>query len=566
MKGRATVQDTPDDSPADIAGAEPEDSADHSAQPRTDGDDTGKQRGKAKETAPKEPRALREIRDAEAGTLKEYLEALGPQGSVRVRVVRTEPKFIRTPKGEVAIEGHLDTVNEFLDEEYIKQRWGGGTYDLTINTRNDRGSFVYKAHRVVKVSGEPKTDTPTPPPVPSSAQPSGEPSLVKEMVGILRHELDNARKPESIPPAFQVLVDQMRTDADRRDRENEELKREIRELQRKEPPTDPLRDRLIDSLMGGESARITALREQFASELRQTKDAHAAEIQRLEARHDRTISDMRQSHEREVAATKQTYESQIAAINTAHQTALAAAKAVADIQKTTQEAVQKQLERELDTVRKDRDTLREKKDKSLADQIKEISAVKELLGSEDGDTSTADKVIAAFPAVAETIGGIVAQARGAAQPGPQQAMAPAQVQAQARQPRVVARRNGQQIERFVQTPAGLVPVKRRPEVITNEAGGAVEAPPVDPNQLAMLINQMEQAFRRDEDPKIVAQTGRTVVPAEILAWVRDNDTEASSGLELFMQKVAKLPGTSPLNSQGGRNWLRKVGKALIEGA
>lgn len=568
MKGRAPVlQDTPAAGSPSEAG----DSAD-AVDPPSDGDgatdgagDT-KPKAKPKEApaVPKEPKALREIREGEAGELKAYLESLGPQGSVRVRVVRTEPKFVQTSKGQAAIEGYLDTVNEFLDEDYIRQRWGGGTYDLTINTRNDKGSFTYKAHRIIKVSGEPKTDAnhpqPTPPPV---VQSGDSPVLVKEVFSILKNELDNARKPEGLPPAFQALMEQMRADADRRDRENEELRRELREIQRKDPPTDPLRDKLIDSLMGGESARIIALREQFASELRQTKEGHAAEVQRLEARHDRTVADMRQSHEREITALKHTYEIQIAALNNAHQSALSSAKAVAEVQKTSQDAVQKQLERELDAVRKDRDALRDKKDKSLPEQIKEISAIKELIGGDEDSSTTAGKFIEAIPAVAETIGGIVAQARGATAQPAQQATAQAQPQAR-RAPRVVA--HPQTGQRFVQTQQGLVPVKKRPEVITNEAGTPVEAPTVDPGQLNMLINQMEQAFRRDEDPRIVAQTGRTVVPAEILTWIRDNDTEASSGLELFMQKVAKLPGTSPLATQGGRNWLRKVGKALIEGA
>lgn len=135
-------------------------------------------------------------------------------------------------------------------------------------------------------------------------------------------------------------------------------------------------------------------------------------------------------------------------------------------------------------------------------------------------------------------------------------------QQQPARPRVVANKQGQ---RFVQAGNQLVPVRPKPKIVTNEAGAQIEAPQVEEAQLALLINSMEQAFRRDEAPPIVAQTGRTFVPPHILAWIRDNDTENTSGLELFLSKVARLPNTSPLASQAGRMWLRQVGKALLDG-
>jgi len=42
-----------------------------------------------------------------------------------------------------------------------------------------------------------------------------------------------------------------------------------------------------------------------------------------------------------------------------------------------------------------------------------------------------------------------------------------------------------------------------------------------------------------------------------MATLRDH------GVDGFMSKVAKLQSASPLASQAGRNWVRKVGKALV---
>ena len=573
LRGRAIVQadaaetvpagDTPAPTSAPATMPEPEQA---SSTPADTVAPAPKPKKEGKDGAPPMPKPMKAIRDSEATSLKEYLDSLGLQGSVQVAVHRTEPRFIRVSGQEVKIEGHLDTLDEFIDEGYLKERWGGGTYALTIKSRADTGSYQYAGHRTVKISGPPRWDGE--PEVKQPAAPpanTGEsPHLVKEVMGFLTKQLDQARKPDEIPPAVQVLLEQMRQDAARRDRELEQQRGELRAAQNKEPPVDPIKDKLLGSLLDGESGRITALREQHASELRQTKELHNAEIQRIEARHDRTISDMRSSHEREIATIKQTYENQIAALNNSHQVSLGAAKATADIMAKTQEQAIKGLERELETARKERDSLRDKKDKPILEQLKELNDLKEAMGAGEGDATTVDRVMQALPAVAETVGGIVAQARGGGQAAVQAQQQANIVQHQQRGPRVVANpRTGQ---RFIQEGNRLVPARKRPEVITNEAGAPVEAPVVDPASLAMLVNQMEQAFRRDEEPRIVAQTGRTVVPADILEWIRQNDTEASSGLELFMQKVAKLASTSPLSSQAGRNWLRKVGKALIEGA
>lgn len=568
MRGRAPLQDTA----GDVATATSEAAAEAAALPAAaapEGDgDKAKPKAKPKDAGePPVPKPLRDVRTAESLALKDYLTSLGTQGAVRIRVNRTDPKILRVNGKEVKIEGHLDTVDEFLSEGDLAERWGGGTYDLTITTRGDLGSYQYAGHRVVKISGEPKAEAyvvPSPAPQASSGG-DGQPALVREMVGLLKSELDQARKPDSIPPALQALLDQMRADLQESRRESAALRTELRDAQRKDPPTDPIKDKLLGTLIDGESGRIISLREQFASEMRQVKESHQADVKRLEDRHDRVVAEMRSERQRDLEIVKATFEREIAALKASHEVSLSAVKTTAELQRETLKNEIERLRGDLQSMRSERDTLRDKKDKPLLDQVKEIDALKELLGAGDADGGgTVGQLVAALPAVAETVGGIVAQARSggvhAGQPVAQVGASPPQAQ---QRPRVVV--NRQTGQRFVQNGTQMVPVRPKPKMVTNESGTPVEAPPVEPAQLALIINTMEQAFRRDESPEIVAQTGRTFVPREILAWIRENDTEASSGLELFMSRVANLSSTSPLASQGGRNWLRKVGKALIEG-
>jgi hypothetical protein len=116
----------------------------------------------------------------------------------------------------------------------------------------------------------------------------------------------------------------------------------------------------------------------------------------------------------------------------------------------------------------------------------------------------------------------------------------------------------------------LVPAKKRPKVIpaTMNPDGSVATPPIelpeiDPENIQRLVGFLERAYDGKQDPEVVARSSRTAVPEEVMTWLRQNDTEQVSGVDLFMSKVAKLPSTSSLSTQGGRNWLRKVGKALV---
>jgi len=567
MKGRAGVAATAED-----ADAEPDQPAAAST------DDAPKEPAAVAEEASKktEPQreklspTMRKIRDEEEQSLKAWLETIGTQGAFKVQLRRTEPATcwdIRK-NDNVKVKGYLGTFDHTIDEAFIAREYGGGTFALRVTRQGADGSFQYEKglHRTIEIAGEPRTDrlpsnAPQPPPqAPPNHGESG--TVVQHALDMMERMVSKqgAHEPKGIDPAMAMLVEQMRESQRTQAKEMADLRAELSAARNQKPPEDPFRDRMLDKLIDGDSARVTALRTQHDSEIRMLKEGHQQEIRLLEDRHDRSMKQMQQSHELMLANMKASYEREIAALNTAHQVAATATSTTKDVTVTTLNAELRRMDAELAALRAENKELRERKDKSVIEQIKDMNVLKEALGGDgDGDGSTIKEAIAMVPAAIEGIGAIVAS-RSAAQQQPQQVQGRATAQAQQQRPRVVAAPNG---ERLMQVGNRLVPVKPKPKVVTTDAGETIEIPKIEDPTIKLIISQLEAAFGRDEDPNIVAQSAKAMIPPDILAWIRQHHTEQVAGVDLFMQKVAKLPGTSPLATQGGRNWLRKVGAALI---
>jgi hypothetical protein len=564
VKGRATVA-AAEDTDADTeqsAPASPEETPRESVSAPEESKKPEPQREKLSPT-------MRKIRDDEEQSLKAWLETIGTQGAFKVQLRRTEPATCwDTRKNDnVKVKGYLGTFDHTIDEAFIAREYGGGTFALRVTRQGADGSYQYEKglHRTIEIAGEPRTDR-----LPSNAPqaPPQAPASHGESGTVVQHALDmmermvskqGAHEPKGIDPAMAMLVEQMRESQRTQAKEMAELRAELSQARNQKPPEDPFRDRMLDKLIDGDSARVTALRTQHDSEIRMLKEGHQQEIRLLEDRHDRAMKQVQQSHEIMLANMKASYEREIAAVNTAHQVAATATSTTKDVTVTTLNAEIRRMETELAALRTENKELRERKDKSVIEQIKDMKVLKEALGDgEDGEGSTIKEAIAMIPAAIEGIGGIVANRAAAQQP--QQAQARAVATQQQQRPRVVAAQNG---ERLMQVGNKLVPVKPKPKVVTTDAGETIEIPKIEDSTLKLIISQLEAAFGRDEDPNIVAQTAKAMIPPDILAWIRQHHTEQVAGVDLFMQKVAKLPGTSPLATQGGRNWLRKVGAALI---
>lgn len=575
-KNTAAVEIEEDDLPDDEGDG---DKVDIEADTDAEVEKPGKPKGKAPPSSaqPAGSAALREIRAEEDESLKGALEALGPDGSFKIHVTRLEPEEWLDPQSgrRVKTLGKLKTYTTRIDEDFIADRHGGGKYLVRFMRRNAKGSYQFVTQRTIDIAGDPRTDdvprTSSVPGATAAAAPGEHPSLVKEAFQVMREQLDRSsdrdrepRDPRGIDPTIQVVIDQFREDGRRRDAENAELRIELAETRKSNKPVeDPIKDEILRSMMGGERGHVEALRLRYESELRMAKDAGVQDQQRIYDRHDRELLAVRQGFEREISA-----------IRSAHEVALASAKASYEMQVQVLNADIRRLERDNTDLRSDIKDLRARKDKTIVETVKDLEAVKNALGldGEGGEKSNFDKFleVATSPAAAEFVQRII--------PGPGQGAAAAAPPAQAIAPQ------SQPSRQLVQDPTGqkfllvndgkgrqqLVPVKKKPKVIpaTTNADGtvatpAVQLPEVDPAQVALLVGYLERAFAGNQEPEIVAQSGRTSLPEEILTWIRDNDSGTVSGVDLFMKEVAKLPSTSPLTTQLGKNWLRRVGKALV---
>jgi hypothetical protein len=549
------------------ATAESEDSASEKT-PASDGD----AKPEAKPDKERLSADLRAVRAQEDRSIRELLEGIGNEGAFRVRVTRTEPKECRDPATGrmVPVAGYLKTYETALDEQDLHRWHGGGTYALKINKRTPKGSFEYFAQRTTTIAGDPNLDDPSLNRVivaqgspAAAAQPAGEsPSLASKAMDVLTGQLTALREErterDDLPPAIKMLFDQSKEQAREARETNARLQHELAETRREflaaqtsKPPEDSFKDRMINGLMSEETSRITALRAQFDSELRMVKDNHTAELRRLEDRYERHESQAQQSHERELVSVRQSNE-----------VMLSAARSSFELQAKLLETDNRRLQEQLTETRREVTSLRERvdKQKSVVEQMKEINALKEALGIDDeaSHEGTIEKILGALtnPAALDAIKGIV---------GRPSAAAPAAQTAQVQAPQAPV---------LVQTPDGrthlkrgsvLVPLRAKKKIIqaaTTNADGTpgpvLELPAVAPELIAQVVGFLERAFAGNQDPVVVAQSYRSMVPEDIMTVIREH------GVDVFLSKVAKLPGTSILANQAGRNWVRKVGEALVE--
>lgn len=566
-KSASLVDDEATEPATTTSEAKPEDAADR--EPR-------RPRPERAERGERPSPVMTAIRTDEEKSLRDWLDELGTQGAFKVQLRRDKPKTFRDPttKKEVKVDGYLETYDHTIDEDFIKREWGGGTYYLKITRRSADGSFKFEKglHRTLEIGGDPLLDrlpvNTVEPTGPASTAPVSEsPVVVKEMFGFLRDQMDRTQRPEpkGLDPAVQMMFEQLRADAAARNAELAEARRELAAARNEKPAGDPVKDKLLDQMMSGQSGHVEALRLRYEAELRQTKELAAAELQRARQqaeddakrtwdRFERMMTELRSAHERELAT-----------VRTSMEVSATATKSSSDVQGRLYESEIRRLERENGELRAELKELRAKKDKTLLEQVKDIEGIKDALGMDgEGEKTGFDKAIDLLnnPATAEFVKGVVGT-KGPAAPAPAQPAAPAVPQ----RPQLAKMPDGTRV--WVHPNGQVTPAKKKPKVIpaaVNADGSTtpeIVLPQVDEATMTTLIGYLERAFQAGQEPEIVAQSGRSMVPDEILAWIRDNHTEQVSGVDLFMSKVAKLPGTSPLSAQAGRNWLRKLGKALV---
>ena len=519
-----------------------------------DKDDESSDEPKAAKASTAMSPVLREIQQTEEKALRDWILGFGlAENAFKVVVSRRYPKmaFDKTTGREIKVNGHLETVYEFIDDEHLKSRHGGGTFTVQVHSKDAGGRWKYLKQRDIEIAGDPRTDNlphtmadEKAAPAPSSAPPAESPTIIQRAFDTLEKQIDRAHQASAPPPPPQdltAILDLMKATLAQRDAEIGELRRSLTELQQREPPKDEIKDKLLGSLIDGESGRITAIRTQHESEIRMMKESAVENERRLRDGFERDRTAIVQSHERELQSLKTSNEVTLSAIKTSFET-----------QTKILEGQVKQLERQVDRLEAENKELRAKKEKGVIEMVKDMREIKEAFSDEEDEKeeTTFDKIagMIANPDTLRFAQGLITKTPPGAAPGVPVATPPRPVPRYKKQ--IVQMPDGTKMQ-LNEDGSLQGPVKKKPVV-----PGQVDIPEVPPEQVAMAVSFLEQAFGKQTPPDEVATSVRMMIPAETSHAI------AAVGIDTFMNKVAKLPPTSPLATQKGRVWVREVAKLL----
>lgn len=564
---------------------------------------------------------FREIEKDQLAQIREMIHGLGGTASYRCSVRRLSPDTAPDPQtGElVKVKGHLETLeNEHIDEEVIKQRWGGGKYELTFTVKDAKGSFVYLhgGHAVVEIAGDPlMTSLPR-----LHRGPQGEPGrpaesssvaqeALKQMASTNERLFEMATKPAApvatgLDPATQAVVSMLQATNDRLMNEMSDMRKELAlarqplpVVARNDDDKPSFQSRLLEKFVDGDSARVESLRTQFESERRALVQSAIDLERRLRDEFDRDRKQLESRHDMMMQMLKTGYEQQLANARAASEQALAAIKSAGDTQNQLLNADIKRLERDNSELRTEVKDLRAKKEKSSIELAKEYDQLREVFGGGDDEPKGAIATIAEAISNPDTIAA-AAQIFQRPEPPPQQQ------QLQQPPPTQVFRHADGSYWKAVD--GQLVPVKRQkkkkpkrppaPQAANDQVptdGAEADAAPAQPGeqpepqpaeeaeaapeqeyedelpeledeQRTVLIGLLENSVGR-QDPAIVAQMLRPRIPENAMNWLGDKYAElgVAKTVNMFLAQVAQVPAGSVLLTQDGRNWMRQLTRELL---
>jgi hypothetical protein len=501
------------------------------------------------------------LKTADHLAVKEWLTQLSSQASILIQVNRREPKVFPDPRTGVMkkCDGMVGKYDRTVDEDEIQRLHGGGTYQLLVKVRNGKGNWEYFNARTIEIAGDPRLDDvprtiAAPAPAPTVMTPPTVDPLTLRAFDFMAQQANRPHAPTGssaadIASSIQAAVAPLLATIDALKETIRSRDLELAAVRESAGKGDPFKDQLLSKMLDTDNARITALRAQYDSEIRIIKEQGVASENRLRDQHQRDLERMERSHERELSNLKQSYDTQKTALETSQST-----------QKLVLDSENKRLEREITDTKAELAALRAKKEQSVGEKVKELKDLKGLFDDEkdeddDEEKGTIERVIEVagnlpvVAALAERLGN-----KGQA-PAQQQQQAAPQQQAPQRRKLVRDRRTGAVLAPAPDGSGQMVPVQR---VVPSPDGNAqVAVPPVDPATVKMAIEYMENAFRSGTKPEAFADSARPMIPPSVLGAIR------ALGIDEFIAKVAQLDGTSPLATQSGRNWRRRVAARLL---
>ena len=505
----------------------------------------------------RETKAMAELRNNTDTALKEWMESLSPNGGVKVRVTRTSPKIW---KG-LNVGGSLATYDHYIDEDWIREHHGGGNFMLEVKKPRTNGAgWQIAGSRAISIAGDPRTDDVFRDnggaAAPAAAPAAGSDSLAKAAFASMERQLERVQQagvahgmdPAMIQAIMAPLQAQI-TQLGQMLRDSQAALALAQQQQSRPPERDEFREKMMSAMIDGDSARMVSMRTQHDSEIRQLKQSAIDTEARLRDSFERDKQMISMAHERELNALRSAYDMKVASQETMNATS-----------KTLLEGEIRRLQADLTEAKSELAALRLKKDKTILEQATEFAAIKDAIGEITGEEKEEKSVIAqvveaagAIPAVQNALGKL-----GGEQPTAAPTLPPGHM---VQQPLQLFQ--GPDGHLYRRLPNGeLQLVRRRPQrpqqaAATDQAAAAPQVPEIAPATVKIAVDFLESAFRNGQDPNEVATSVRSMVPGDVIAAIKQ------LGIDGFLEKVARLDSTSPLSTQAGRNWTRKLGKALV---
>lgn len=532
-------------------------------------------------------KVVKDMLEDDALDLREWIDGLAGDGSVRITIRRKKPML--GPNGE-NIVGSLETVDERIDEDYLRDVWGGGTYEIRVFKPNGKGNWEYFKTRTLVIAGEPKMQGRLL--VPGGAAPAapvgGDDPLADRAFGVMERTAQRAQeRAERLEEvghrgldigALQAFNAPLLQQLEAAQTMINNLQTQVLAASTRQPPTDPFRDKMLDRMMDGDTARIEALRTQYDTRIEKMQDSFDDRLRRMEEKHADELKAQEKRHERELDMAQRSVDVQTKSSDVSYQTRIDSLK----------EQIGR-LERELTESRSRIGALEQRKDQTITDKADELIKIKEALDGLGGDGDGDDKkwyeklieVVGsseAAMALVNKIGGATGAAPGAQQQmlppvgvpfqgpdglvyvrNPDNTVAVVDPRALRQQRALAVARKKRRAQAAAGSGAPAAPAESGAEDMLDELEDEVEdVRPPSATEMKAAIAFMENAIRSNADPAVFGATARNLIPGEVLGYMQQ------VGIDDFLNK-ARLDSGSPLTSQVGRNFARKVFKFLTEG-
>ncbi len=561
-------------------------------------------------TAKRAPSPMLQLQREEEAELRSWIDALAGEAPVKVTVRRKKP--MRGASGE-KLDGILETVDERIDEEYLRDTWGGGDYTLQIQTQQADGRYKYLKTRSVSLAGDTKMHGVTIALAGGAQQVaavSGEGDglagqAFTTMTNIMTAERQRAdllakeaRQNHGFDAAAMAAMNQPLYDQLRAAQELiNNLQTQMLASVNKAPPKDEFRDKLLERAIGDDSARIQTITTMYEGRIDRLKDDHASEIKRLEDKHDKAIERLEDRHEAAITRMEDAHKRELASMEKSQDFASKQSDGATTMRVESLKSEIGRLERDLTAAMTKIATLEAKKDQSLKEKAEELLQVQEAIEGlgggkdDDGDGPWYKQALDALANSEAAVNLVNRIAGGPSEDQPQNGLPPGvqpgvpfqgpdgqvYVADQMGQVHLVdPRQLGGQQRRALARGRRRAPAQQqaqpqapqqRPGMAQGSQAPAQQqqqaAPVISPNKVpkpkdvAIAVNFMENAIKNGTPPDKFAQTARNLVPGDILVFIQQ------VGIDNFLNRVAQ-PG-SVLASLRGRQFARAVMQYLVSG-